>query len=39
MNKRKYYDQRGNEIDESTALDRNGILKDGHSMRVPDHVS
>ena len=35
MNKaRKYFDHRGNEADERTALDRNGTLKNGFSMRI-----
>jgi hypothetical protein len=36
MNRAKYFDTvTGNEIDESVALDRHGVLKDGCSLRVP----
>ena len=35
MSKKRYYDRRGGEVTERHALDRNGILKNGCTMRVP----
>lgn|SRR5580704_14761940 len=35
MNKPKYLDRNGNEIDASAALDHRGALRDGCTLRVP----
>jgi hypothetical protein len=35
MKRHRYFDKHGNEIDAATALDADGILRDGCSHRVP----
>ena len=39
MSRRKFYDRAGNEITEDEAVDENGIVKDGVTMRSPIYLT